>query len=219
MKRKLIVAIFALCGISGYTQTDSSFIEVGVNAVPVFRSIQKENSDIEYSPYTLTLEKKFGKVGLRAGIGYSSDSFTELAGETNGNTEFTVDTASMDVRLGLVFYKDFKKSFSIKYGIDGIISNRSKEYNTLFIDEIGEEREVLNTTTSKGVGASPFIFFQYHVTPNFSLGTELSLRLLSANMEEKQESTETPGFNSLTSYSQTTFSVVPPSALFLIVRF
>lgn len=219
MKRKLFVAIFALCSISGFTQTDSTFFEVGVNAVPVFRSIQKENSNIEYSPYTLTLEKKFGKIGVRAGFGYSSDSFTELAGETNGNTEFSVDTASMDVRLGLVFYKDFKKSFSIKYGVDGIISNQSKEYNTLFIDEIGEEREVLNTTTSKGVGVSPFIFFQYHITPNFSLGTELSVRLLSANMEEKQESTETPGFNSSTSYTNSSFSVVPPSALFLIVRF
>ena len=144
MKKTLIAAVLFGTSLTSIAQSDSSFVEVGMNVVPVFRSLQKENSDIPYSPYALTIEKKFKSLGLRLGAGYHSDSFNELAGQSNGNTDFVIDTTALDLRLGLVFYKNFKNNFSIKYGVDGVISNSSKSYNTVFIDEIGETREIVN---------------------------------------------------------------------------
>lgn len=219
MKKTLIAVVLFGTSLSSLAQSDSSFVEVGMNVVPVFRSMQKENSDIPYSPYALTIEKKFKSLGLRLGAGYYSDSFNELAGQSNGNTDFVIDTTALDLRLGLVFYKNFKHNFSIKYGVDGIVSNGSKAYNTVFIDETGASREITNSLESKGVGVAPFFFAQYHFTPNFSIGTEISARLLSSKIEEVQNSTEEPGFNSSISSTQTTFSILPPTALFLIARF
>ena len=219
MKKTLIAAVLFGTSLTSIAQSDSSFVEVGMNVVPVFRSMQKENSDFPYSPYALTLEKKFKSIGLRLGAGYYSDSFNELAGISNGNTDFVIDTTTLDIRFGLVFYKNFKSNFSIKFGVDGVISNASKSYNTMFIDETGEPREIKNSLESKGVGVAPFFFAQYHFTPNFSIGTEVSARLLSSNIEDVQTSTEEPGFNSTISSTQKTFTILPPTALFLIARF
>jgi hypothetical protein len=219
MKKTLIAAVLFGTTLTSIAQSDSSFVEVGMNVVPVFRSLQKENSDIAYSPYALTIEKKFKSLGLRLGAGYFSDSFNELAGQSNGNTDFVIDTTALDLRLGLVFYKNFKNNFSIKYGVDGIVSNSSKSYNTVFIDETGVSKEIKNSLESKGVGVAPFFFAQYHFTPNFSIGTEVSARLLSSNIDDIQTSTEDPGFNSTINSTQKTFTILPPTALFLIARF
>ncbi len=56
MKKTLIAAVLFGTSLTSIAQSDSSFVEVGMNVVPVFRSLQKENSDFPYSPYALTLE-------------------------------------------------------------------------------------------------------------------------------------------------------------------
>ncbi len=200
-------------------QKDSTFFEIGMNVVPVIKNIQNTESKFVTSPYLLTLEKSFGKVGLRVGAGYDSDSRTELADPSNGNTNFDNDTSSMDLRFGIVLYKNFNEKWSLKYGVDALISNQSRSSNTFFIDQTGNENETLTSLDSKGFGISPFLFAQYHVSKNFSLGTEIGFKYIGYTSVEKDENSEFPEFNTETNRESTVLSIVPPTSLFLIVRF
>lgn len=214
MKNWTITFVMLFC--FGYTQaqSDSSFFEVGVNGLSLFN----RNQNTPAGPFMLTLEKGGTKVGFRAGVGYSSLLSTEKPSISNGNTEFQRDTTQLNLRFGLVLYKNFTPKFSVKYGIDARISNTSQLGNTTFVDTQGQEIKTTNENKSGLFGVSPFIYLQYHFTKNFSVGTELSA-LFSKVTIEKTQTSEVTDFNSIIVTEQKYNRLEAPNALYLVVRF
>lgn len=217
MKHFLGAIIFSCASLFGSAQKDSSFVEVGMNVIPIIKNFN--NSNWEVSPYMLQLEGSTGKVGLRVGLGLNSINFTELAGPTNGNVESNIDSSTVDLRFGLVLYKNFSPKWSLKYGIDGIISNSNSSRNDFFTNSLGTEIETIRSTSSKGFGVGAFLFAQYHISNHFSVGTELSFRTITSQIEIKDTNSEFPEFDSLINRENRQVGVLAPTSLFLIIRF
>jgi hypothetical protein len=125
----------------------------------------------------------------------------------------------MDLRLGVVLYKNFNEKWSIKYGVDAIVANRSSNSNTIFVNANNIRHETTNNTESSGFGVAPFIFAQYHFSKNFSIGTEMSFRYLNNEISTVRENTEFPEFNAEINRTKTEVELLFPTALFVIVRF
>jgi hypothetical protein len=219
MKKTLFIIGFVCASILSSAQKDSSFFEIGLNVFPVLRNYNSAESDITLNPYALQLEKSFGKFGLRVGAGYRSIENTEEPSDFNGQNTFVQDTSTMDLRFGVALYKNFSEKWSIKYGIDAIIANRSSNSNTVFVNANNVRHETTNNTESSGFGVAPFIFAQYHFSKNFSIGTELSFRYLNNDISTVRENTEFPEFNAEINRTKTETELLFPTALFVIVRF
>ncbi|MFO0360060.1 MAG: hypothetical protein ACK50N_06140 [Flavobacteriales bacterium] len=219
MKKTLFIIGFVCSSILGTAQKDSSFFEIGLNVFPVIRNYNSAESDITLNPYALQLEKSFGKFGLRVGAGYRSIENTEEPSDFNGQNTFVQDTSTMDLRLGVVLYKNFNEKWSIKYGVDAIVANRSSNSNTIFVNANNIRHETTNNTESSGFGVAPFIFAQYHFSKNFSIGTEMSFRYLNNEISTVRENTEFPEFNAEINRTKTEVELLFPTALFVIVRF
>jgi hypothetical protein len=144
---------------------------------------------------------------------------TEFPGNANGNSTYVEDSSSMHMRVGLVLYKDFNRRFSMKYGIDYVSGNGSSNNKSTVIAE--NDIEVINTNQieSKYSGFSPFVYFQYHINEHFSLGTEMLMMYTKETITETISSSAFPTFSSEKKKELTSFSVKPPAALFLVVRF
>lgn len=218
MKKILVFLLSTTSSIFSIAQKDSSFFEIGMNAATVLHSFDDENNRFELSPYFLTLEKSFGKVGLRSGFGLLSDQSEQLASPSNGNTNFNIDTSSVDIRLGLVFYKNLNDKWSLKYGLDGIISNQSTSRNTVFTNTEGQESETISSLDYNGVGVAPFLFAQYHFSKNVSIGTEIGFRWLNKTITKKDVNSQFPEFNENLETTKASLSLLAPTALFLIIR-
>ena len=219
MKKTLFIIGFVCSSILGTAQKDSSFFEIGLNVFPVIRNYNSAESDMTLNPYALQLEKSFGKFGLRVGAGYRSIENTEEPSDFNGQNTFVQDTSTMDLRLGVVLYKNFNEKWSIKYGVDAIVANRSSNSNTIFVNANNIRHETTNNTESSGFGVAPFIFAQYHFSKNFSIGTEMSFRYLNNEISTVRENTEFPEFNAEINRTKTEVELLFPTALFVIVRF
>jgi hypothetical protein len=219
MKKTLLFMGFVCSFFLSTAQKDSSFLEIGLNIFPVIRNVQSSESNMTINPYALTLENSFGKVGLRIGAGFYSSNDTENPSDFNGQNSFIRDTSSLDLRFGVVLYKNFNERWSLKYGADVVLANRSSESNTIFTNANNVRHETLNTTDVAGVGVSPFVFAQYHFSKNFSIGTELSFRYLTSDITFTRENTEFPEFDAETTRTKTDTELLFPTALFLIVRF
>lgn len=219
MKKTLFIIGFVCSSILGTAQKDSSFFEIGLNVFPVIRNYNSAESDITLNPYALQLEKSFGKFGLRVGAGYRSIENTEEPSDFNGQNTFVQDTSTMDLRFGVVLYKNFNEKWSIKYGVDAIVANRSSNSNTIFVNANNIRHETTNNTESSGFGVAPFIFAQYHFSKNFSIGTEMSFRYLNNEISTVRENTEFPEFNAEINRTKTEVELLFPTALFVIVRF
>lgn len=219
MKKTLIIFAFLCTSILSLAQKDSSFFEIGLNVFPVLRNYNSAESEITLNPYALQIEKSFGKVGLRVGVGFRSTENTEEPSDFNGQNTFVQDTSTMDIRFGVALYKNFSEKWSIKYGIDAIIANRSSNSNTIFVNANNVRHETTNNTESSGFGVAPFIFAQYHFSKNFSIGTEMSFRYLNNDISMVRENTEFPEFNAEIIRTKTELELLFPTALFVIVRF
>ncbi len=219
MKKTLLIIGFVCLSFLSNAQKDSSFFEIGLNVFPVLRNYNASESDITLNPYALQLEKSFGKFGLRAGAGFRSIENTEDPSDFNGQNTFVQDTSTLDIRFGMVVYKNFNEKWSIKYGVDAVIANRSSNSNTIFTNANNIRHETTNNTESNGFGVSPFIFAQYHFSKNFSIGTEMSFRYLSNDITIVRENTEFPEFNAEIIRTKTELELLFPTALFVIVRF
>ncbi len=217
--KKIIVLLIAVCpSFVAMSQKDSSFFEIGMNVRALISQFDRDQSRFEWSPYLFTLEKSFGKYGFRAGLGFYQNQSEELASPSNGNTNFNVDTTALDVRLGLVFYKNLNEKWSFRYGVDAVISNQSTSRNTTFTDPQGEVSETMLSVEKRGVGAAPFFFAQYHFSKKVSIGTEIGFRWLNQTILEEDLNDTFPEFNESIEKVQTSLSLLAPTSLFLIVR-
>jgi len=214
MKKWTFTLVMLFC--FGFTQAqkDSSFFELGINGL----SLINRNQVNPAGSFLLTLEKGGPKIGIRAGVGYTSLRSTEKPSVSNGNTEFQRDTTQFNLRMGLVLYKNFNQKFSLKYGIDARFSNLHRSGNTTFVDSQGAEVNTSSTYNQGLFGVSPFIYFQYHITKNFSVGTELSVLFSKVTIEDSVTS-EIADFNSILVTEQSYNKVEIPNALYLVVRF
>lgn len=218
IKNLIAAAAITISSLALNAQTDSSFVEIGADVSPLFRSLFSGGNTITPA-YSLYLEKSFGHIGLRAGAGISNSTTVELAGPTNGNTETTTTLNSNNFRLGVVLYKNFNPKWGIKYGVDGVISSTKSERNDTFINLSNKEVTTISSVTTSGVGAQAFLFTQYHFSKNISVGTELALRFQQVKMEDADKNSEFPEFDTITNTEYNYFNFILPTNLYLIVRF
>jgi hypothetical protein len=217
-----LLGLCALCTSSLFAQKDSShFVELGLNATRLYKSFGHENnSDKEIrNPYLLTAEWKPTVLGFRGAFGMNKTEQTELPGSANGNSTYVDDSASFDMRVGLVLYKNFNRRISMKYGVDYVSGKNSSGNKSTVIAENSDLVVNTNRLESKYSGFSPFIYFQYHVNDHFSLGTELLMMYTKETSTETITSSAFPTFSSEKNKELTSFRVMPPAALFLVVRF
>lgn len=218
--KKLLLASTLMACLSGYSQKDSSYLELGLNVFPLIKTIQSGSSDLMINPYAFTAEYVVkSKFGVRAGVGFSSNSTEELPSLTNGNNTFINDTSSMDLRFGLFLNKKMGEKWTIKYGVDAVIENRSGSENTIFTDASNQRNETLVAREYSGFGVAPFLFAQYHLSKSFSVGTELSFRFINGSASRKTENTQFPDFNTELKEESTSNTILWPTALFLNIRF
>lgn len=219
MKKIFLASVMCAC-LSSYAQKDSSYLELGLNVFPLLKTVQNGNSDLIINPYAFTAEYVVkSKFGIRAGVGFSSNSSEELPSITNGNTTFINDSSALDLRFGLFLNKKFGEKWTFKYGVDAIIEQRSSNSNTVFTNANNERIETENSNEFSGFGFAPFVFAQYHLSKNFSVGTELSFRFLNGTQNEVVTSEVFPEFESETQKEITKNGILWPTALFLNIRF
>ncbi|MFM9985321.1 MAG: hypothetical protein ACKVOK_08830 [Flavobacteriales bacterium] len=224
--KKILVALAILTS-STFTnaQSDSNYVEIGVNSIRLLQmGIGQTNaSNSNWNPYLLTLEGHYKRLGVRVGLGMTNFSQTELPGDANGKVETNIDTTSSDIRVGLNWEFALHKKWTFKLGVDYFTAKRLNRLSTEFVNENG-----LKVTNSMEMeytenGVSPAFFFQYHITPRVSLGTELLVRISGFTRIDSDITTFSDSGSSNTElirlYDGTKRSIMMPTALFLTARF
>ncbi len=216
-----VITIFTLSTLSTVAQ-DSTFKEIGLNATPfVNQYLDFGSGNGEFSsPYMITYEQRFGKLGSRVGFGLVSDQSAQKP--VNGketDPEFRESSFQMDARLGVVLYKKLSRRWDLKYGVDAIVNiNNSKNW-TEVVNFFGDVVTNTNSTQEWNTGFSPFVFAQFHISDHFSLGTELIGVATYGETVTKVQSSEFPQFDTRQENTANHFSIRPPTALFFIFRF
>jgi hypothetical protein len=220
---KSFVAILLLVGIGTLSkaQDTARFVEIGLNATPFVRQYLNFGADsiLDINPYVLTAEQKRGKYGIRVGLGLLSANDLELANEDNTEPAFKTNELTLALRAGLVAYKNLSKRFSLKYGTDLYFQynlTRSETSTTGLFDDV---QTVVISSFTYETGLSPFLFVQYHITPQFSIGTEALGKIGFVSSVSKVENSQFPDFNDRDESIGTRFGLSAPTALFLILRF
>ncbi len=221
MKPLFSFILFVATSLSAIAQTAVSFNEIGLNATPFinqYLDFNKDSNDV-LSPYMISYEHRFNKLGFRVGLGlFSSD---DLHQPDDDNTEPSIrnTTTNFSIRTGAVFYKDITQKFSLKYGLDAFFKYNLDKSVTSTTDLFGAKQIVSISDLSYEVGLSPFVFIQFHLSPHCSLGTELLGRLSYLRETTKEDDSKFPDFSDEQTSKGTRFSIDPPTALFFIFRF
>lgn len=224
MKRVLVlvVAIMAMNVSKAQTQTDSGYVEVGMNAMRLltFGNDPRITSNSEtWNPYLFTLEGSMKKFGIRFGFSKYNYTNTELPVGVNGLTRYDNDTSSTDMRIGLLYNFNLDSKWTLKLGVDYISSKRERIERVEFKEgESNEDVVTEETIVVKESGFAPFVNIQYHITPKVSLSTELLWRV--STYTDKQLATDTrTDFNVERNFEGKRNFIMPPTALFLTYRF
>ena len=218
MLRNLLLFPILVCAVSASAQQDSSYIQVGINTarlVTLNRTIQE---DI-FNPYLLNFEWGNGKIGGRFSASYWSQSDIEQPTSFNGNSEFSDDTVSLDLRLGVFIERSLGKSWSVKWGADVFISSRNRDFNTVVRDVDGLLVESAITSSRSETGGGLSVIPEWHITPRITLATELNLLFASTYSLSETTSSDFPEFNTKVEKLGSYIRMRPPTALFLSVRF
>lgn len=224
MKRVyLILALLASSFITN-AQSDSNYVELGINSVRLLQlGMGSNNAGSHWNPYLLTLEGHYKRLGVRVGAGLTSFSQTEFPGAANGKVETNIDSTSSDIRVGINWEFALHKKWTLKLGVDYFTSKRLNSLTTDFLNEDDDNVSTLNEVDYRESGIAPVVFFQYHITPRVSLGTELMWRFSSFDTTASDNTSITGSTNSsvevVREYSGTKRAMMMPTALFLIARF
>jgi len=219
--KKLLLAFVACCLIrNAQAQSDSTYFEVGMNAVRLLRlGMANEVIDSDrWNPYMFTCNLGVKRLSLRFGLGYESVFRRELPTSANGQTSSDTSSIKSDVRFGLGWEIGLGKKWDVKLGADFIAARRHSAFTSKFTSEADVAVENRLETTMREGGISPFIFLQYHITKNVSVGTEVLWRFSSYTMVE----TDNSNLNSAVlerNYEGRKRFLQAPSALFVSVRF
>jgi len=180
MKRVLVLLVAIMAMNVSRAQTDSGYVEVGMNAMRLLTFGQNpqanSNSDV-WNPYLFTLEGGIKKFGLRVGFARTNHEHTVFPVDINGNNRVDTDSSSSNIRVGFFYSYNPDEKWSFKVGVD-YYSFKTKYYNRSEFIAVEDQALVVQETTNeyKEAGIAPFINAQYHLTPRVSLGTELLFR-------------------------------------------
>ena len=225
MKKICIVLSILFSSLFFKAQSDSSYVEIGVNSIRLlqmgFGQTNALNSN--WNPYLLTLEGHYKRLGVRVGLGMTNFSQTELPGDANGQVKTKIDSISNDIRVGLNWEFALHKKWTFKLGVDYFTAKRLNSLTTEFVNENGLKVTSLMETDYRESGFSPVLFFQYHITPRVSLGTELMWRISGFTRIDSDNTTISDNGSSnieiIRQYDGTKRAIMMPTALFLIARF
>ncbi|MFN8699999.1 MAG: hypothetical protein ACK500_01575 [Flavobacteriales bacterium] len=218
MRRNLLLFPLLVCAVSGFSQQDSSYIQVGINTARLVTMNRTIQEDI-FNPYLLNFEWGNGKVGGRLSANYWSQTDTEKPSSFNGNSSFSDDTTSLDIRLGVFVERSLGKSWSVKWGADFFIAQRDRDYNTVVRDVDGLLVESAITSSRSETGGGLSVIPEWHITPRITLSTELNLLFAGTMSSSATTSSDFPEFNASVDKEGSYIRMRPPTALFLSVRF
>jgi hypothetical protein len=222
MKPLLAILLIMLgCNTAAIAQDTLRFTEVGLNATPfVVQYLSFGNNDAPVtSPYILTGEKRCGKFGGRIGLGIISVNDLEKADDDNTRPAIKTNELTLAIRAGAIAYKNLSHKFSLKYGVDAFFQYDLERSTTSTTGLFGETQKVVISEYTYETGLSPFLFVQFHITPQFSIGTEALGRISMVNNVTKEENSQFPDFNDRQETVGTRFAISAPTSLFLILRF
>lgn len=206
-------------------QSDSNYVELGINTVRLVQlGTGSTASGPHWNPYLLTLEGHYKRLGLRVGLGLTSFNQTELPSDANGKVKTETDTTSNDFRIGVNWEFALHKKWTLKLGVDYFTAKRLNSLTTEFVNEDDDNVSTLKELDYKESGFAPVVFFQYHITPRVSLGTELMWRISSYTRTDSDNTTISgsgagSNIEIVRDYEGTRRMIMMPTALFLIARF
>jgi hypothetical protein len=220
MKKFLVAFAILTSSVFAKAQSDSNYVEIGVNSIRLLQLGigQTNNTNSLWNPYMLTLEGHYKRLGLRVGMGLTSFNQTELPGDANGKVKTEMDSTSSDIRVGLNWEFALHKKWTLKLGVDYFTAKRLNSLTTEFVNENDENVSTLNEMDYKETGFAPVVFFQYHITPRVSLGTELMWRF-STFTRANSDTNNLLDADIVFEYEGTKRAIMMPTALFLIARF
>jgi hypothetical protein len=218
MKKNLLLIAALACAMNGLAQQDSSYIQVGINTARLVTLNKSIPNDV-LNPYLLNFEWGNGKIGGRLSANYWSRTDTEQPSSFNGNSSFTDDTTSLDLRLGIFVERSLGKSWSVKWGADFFIGQRNRDYNTVVRDVDGLLVESAITSSYSETGGGLSVIPEWHITPRVTLSTELNLLFAGTMSTSATTSSDFPEFNTSVDKDGSYVRMRPPTALFLSVRF
>lgn len=214
-----IISLFLWASIA--SAQDSTFVEMGINATPfVNQYLDFGSGNGEFSsPYMITYEQKFGRLGSRVGLGIVANNRNDMP--INGKPtepEFHESSNKLDARWGAVLYKHLSKHWDLKYGIDAVFTLDKDKNWTVVKNVFGEEVTNTNSLITWQGGLAPFLFVQFHFTDHFSIATELIGRATYGEIVTKVHSSEFPEFATRQESRTMNFNIAPPIALYFIFR-
>jgi hypothetical protein len=221
MKKIITVLLVAMLHFSAKSQKDSVYFDLGINTVRLLTLTGNQSANAEkwINPYLLHAEGHFKFVSLRLGFGIQKNSSTQEPSPANGNSTFINDTLQQDFRIGVGLSARLSSRWTMKYGVDAYFSKHLTHKESRVPDiTLGLVTDV-NETITKENGVSPFLFFQYHIGPRISLGTELLFRFGSYTNEGQQTNSSFPDEDAFKRTTGSRITMIPGTALFLTARF
>jgi hypothetical protein len=222
MKRFFALAITVFSLNASQAQSDSLYVEVGMNAMRLMSFGLNHNSNPNpdiWNPYLFTVELGVKNVGVRMGASVFNYTNAELPVPVNGNARFDNDSARKDIRVGLFYNYSPDNKWSFKFGVDYFAANTEVKSKTEFKEHTTNFLVIQEfTSTRKESGFAPFVNAQYHITPRVSVGTELLWRIGTYTQDELATDTKSP-VDVERKYEGKRTYFLPPTALFLTMRF
>jgi hypothetical protein len=220
MKKIIFLFVALSSSLISKAQSDSLYAEIGVNTIRL-ASLGMQNQRMDpnvWNPYLLTANVNYKRLGLRLGVGSYSGSRTELPTDVNGKTTMQMDTSRMDFRVGLAWEVQPSARWTFKFGVDYFVANEANKLETEFTNEDNQKIITTHEITTDESGFAPFAYFQFHVSPRISLGTELLWRF-SNYTSKNSDISNVAEADAIREYEGSRRSIMAPTALFLNVRF
>jgi hypothetical protein len=217
----ILVLNCSLVSLAQMGSRDSSFFEIGLNAtafVNQYLDFGSGNGEFS-SPFILTLERRFGKAGIRMGL--AADGARDKQEPENGQPTspvFNIAELQLNARAGVVLYQNLSPRWDLKYGCDIAFGYDNRKNWTEVTNFFGQIVKNTNTDLVWNLGLNPYLFAQFHLNEKFSLGTELIMNLSYTQSVEKIQSSEFPQFDVRQESNGMRYSINPPIALFFIFR-
>jgi len=195
-------------------QTDTTgpyrFHEIGLNMSSLFNILINGNQGTVVNPYLITYKYVGNHNVIRTGFGLKSNRLTS---DNDTLHNFTIKNSSFDGRLGYEYQVTIYKRWRAGFGVDVLYNHSASTQRSLTALDIVHE-----DTKSFSIGEGFVITAQFEVNRRILLSTETSLYFHYKEETVSETFDQFPDFNtSQTSVSNWT-EILPPTALYLVIR-
>ncbi len=220
MKKLIYTIALVITFVRTNAQTDSTYVEIGVNTLRIVSVLLDDKpTDFEvWNPYLFTFEAHVKRVNLRFGFGQNKEEISEIPTAANGKVYVLNDTVRTDMRFGLGYDFKMHKRWSMRLGVDFFTVRELQSMRTEYLNENSNVVKTTREVSTKTNGFAPFVYFQFHLTPRVSLGTELLYRISSYKSTDI-DSNSLNEFTIKREFEGKKRIVMAPTALFLCARF